>query len=349
MRELSVTFKLLDKNTYRRMGLLEFWSPVDVVAILVSFDMQTNGLCELADASEHQSRLFNDYDGYFDGLIQSGKLKYDHNNNLVNKEELLGCLEANNILKLDIVRLKRFLSCDEAPDQLATKDSKTEISEVESPKHFYRFEKTQKGWDLQFEDVVLRDVKDLRGMKYIKILLEHPEEKISVFKLQEFAGTASSSTDNSDDDDSEANQHGECLDIPRDNVTFKAGVNAWQSSDQQAIQSYKISLGEIKEKLNSALACKIQNKSKIQRLESDMESLEKQIKEASYRPKDPQVELNRKRLLNSITYAITMIGKLEKICNHHDKPISRHLKRHIRTGVSCSYFIKKEDAPVWVL
>lgn len=125
-----ITFKLFDKYNYRRMGLVGDWSLGDAVLVLASFDMQTNGLCELKDAAEHQSRLYNDYVAYVMSLIDSGKLKHDEDNNLINKDELLELMEANNVLKLDVAKLKRFLSCEEEPNTSIPVEEITHVAAV---------------------------------------------------------------------------------------------------------------------------------------------------------------------------------------------------------------------------
>lgn len=392
-------FQRHDQFDYQRFIIDEHWYVRPTIVMLTSFYMEVNGLFDQGDPVETFAKIYSNYmnfivyRGLLEGPVQFANMDEDNSepdavdldSARFRREELYTFIENNNIIRLNVDRLKRFISGEEKPatpisavlaiskskpdvaiaiekstpetfitPTVADEDIQIEPDSIKEPDNQYCFMKTDKGWDLQFEDVVLRGVKNLRGMKYIKKLLEHPNEKIDVFKLQEFAGEASYSEDeeqNNDDDFDGDHNASENTDELNDNSsgkeTPKVGVNAWISSDQKAVDEYKVKLSEAEDKLKVALACNIRNKSKIQRLEKDIENYEKYIREASYRPKDPQVELNRKRLLNSITYAIKNIGKLEKLSNNYDKPMFRHLRRHIRTGSSCSYYINKDEAPLW--
>jgi len=378
-------FQRLDQFDYQKFIIDTHWYIEPTIVMLASFYMEVNGLFEQGDPVEAFAKIYSNYTNFvvYGGLL-GGHINFtnmdetDDDPDAVNmdcarfrRESLFEYIENNNIIRLDVDLLKRFISGDEKPAAplsavMTTYEGKTDTATLIEPTgvdedinvelasdNQYCFIKTDKGWDLQFENVVLRDVKNLRGIKYIKILLEHPNLKIDVFKLQEFAGGASYSGNeekhdtDSDNDHSNSDSNDTWHDNTSDKEAPKGGVNAWISSDQKAIDEYKVKLSEAKDKLKVALAGKIRNKSKIQHLENDIENYEKFIREARYRPKDPHVETNRKRLLNSITYAITSIGKLEKLCNHYDKPLSRHLRRHIRTGSSCSYYINNDEAPPW--
>lgn len=150
----SISFELYDKYDYQRLGLIDDWSIDSLVVMLVSFNMQTSELCDIEDAAYHQSQLFSNYLEYFFGLLRSGKLKYeniyrlkdfDENGDLpgvdvlstgfstVKKEDILEYLEANNVLRLDIPRLKRFLSGDEVPNVSTSVKEKVPIAAVTKP------------------------------------------------------------------------------------------------------------------------------------------------------------------------------------------------------------------------
>lgn len=199
----------------------------------------------------------------------------------------------------------------------------------------YRFVKADKGWNLQFEDVVLNGVKDWTGMSYIRILLQNPDQDISVIKLQGLAGTG----------DPEPSKQGYYNIADYDSP--EGGIPAWETSDKKAIQEYKVQISIIENKLKEARACKVQNKSKIERLEKDKAAYESQLNEASYQGKDPKVDKARKSVLKVIADTIKSIRKLEELCNYNDKPISSHFSRYIKTGASCSYVTSGDNPPSW--
>jgi len=221
--------------------------------------------------------------------------------------------------------------------------------EPASADHRYCFLKTDKGWNLKFNDVVLQGVKDWAGMSYIKILLQNPDQKIGVIKLQELVGTANlEPNDNAEDvpDTCVTMDHYEYGNVPENNVSV-GGIDLWESSDQRATQEYKEQIDIIENKLKEARACKVQNKSKIERLEKDKAAFESQLNEASYKGKDPIVDKARRSVLKVITDTIKNIRKLEELCNYNDRPVSSHLTRCIKTGASCSYVTSGDNPPSW--
>lgn len=184
-------------------------------------------------------------------------------------------------------------------------------------------------------------------MEYIEILLQNPGKKINIYKLQEVAGSAVSTGEEEPYNDNSSEGVAEGYYDPSGKEAPKLGINAWQSSDDKAVQEYKVELGKLEEQLEAERSKDIQNRSKIKRFEKDIRVIKQHIDEASYKPKDPEAEKNRKRVLSCITYSINKIGKLEKLAEYHDRPLSRHLSRNIRTGFLCSYCIKEGDLPLW--
>lgn len=196
----------------------------------------------------------------------------------------------------------------------------------------YNFIQTERGWSLQFGDVELRGVKDQVGLRFIKILLQNPGEKISVLKLQELIGDVGTEQ-----------EHEDCDYLDDDYDAGGSGVSAWEALDARAIQEYKAKLAMIEE----ALSIKTYDDETIDRLKKEKVAIEAQLREASYRHKDPEIEKNRKRILKNITDAIKAVRKLEELYNHNDRPLSSHLSRFIKTGASCSYTATGDDVPPW--
>jgi hypothetical protein len=208
----SPIFHLFDKYDYQKLEITESWLLGDVIKMLISFYMQTNDLCNLEEYAEDQSRLFDNYCNYFFGILHAGKLKhkniygeydtdqYEPGEHIgtgvtwVNKDELLNYLESNNVLKLDIARLKRFLTWDEfpnnletvnrnlisndeadsnqqgvtEPDQLMNNGSSSNITDVLSK---YVFKCKNHYWDVVYDGKQIL-VKDSLGIKYIAYLIK---------------------------------------------------------------------------------------------------------------------------------------------------------------------------------
>jgi hypothetical protein len=200
-----------------------------------------------------------------------------------------------------------------------------------------RFQKTDKGWTLQYEGAKLPGVKDWLGLSYIKVLLSTPGVPINVFELQRMAGDSGDLQDLSRLEDWDRHKD--------DNYT--CGVDeTWASLDPTAKTSYLDRLKVINIEMTDAR--KRQDQAKIDTLKKEAEFIQKALQEGASKSKDPEVELNRKRVLKAITDAIKNIGKLEEAFNYHDKPISRHLRRYIRTGAYCSYVPNADEPCEWV-
>jgi len=234
-----------------------------------------------------------------------------------------------------------------------------DISTVQITDHRYRFEKAAKGWNLQYDDVVLNGVKDWAGMKYIKMLLQNPGKVMDVLKLQTLLGSVNIETEVLDHNESEVNGEFENdfnVDEIGDGQEYIDSAdtsppnyrnNAWETVDARAIQEYRESVAKIEEQLKSARSSNVLNKTKIQRLENAKTEIEKYLNEANYKPKDPDVEKARKSVSKAIMDAFKKIKKLEELSNYNDKPIYSHLKRYIKTGSCCSYTAEDDNLPPW--
>jgi hypothetical protein len=189
---------------------------------------------------------------------------------------------------------------------------------------------------MQYEDVVLLGVKGLVGMAYIKVLLENPGVKIGVLDLQRLAG-----------DSDIGGQQGYAQDCYGDDdaESTGGGVAAWEALDTTAKGSYRNRLEVIAAEVKNARNAGDQTK--VGALIKEAEFIQKALQQGSFKPKDPEIDKNRKRVAKTINYAIANIGKLEKLCGFNDKPMSRHLSRYIETGSFCSYTAGDDNLPSW--
>lgn len=216
----------------------------------------------------------------------------------------------------------------------------------------YQFEKVNGVWSIAYKDVVLKGVKSVLGLDIIKVLLQNPNTKFSVIHLQQLTGTHEVGSNE------EGGYHGveqdgwpdqSYLNYSPDsnNLQIDMSSHSWAHSDDTAIKNYKGRIAEIDTLLEAARAGSAVNRSKIQRLEKEREEIEAHLAEANRRPKDPELEKHRKKITKNINEAIAKIGNLESMHGYNDKPISKHLNRHIRKGVCCSYEIDESVLPAW--
>jgi len=382
----------LDQFDYERFGLSGRWYFRDTVIMLTSFEMEAKGYYQAQNYKSIYSKIYDKYMDYFCDCMWSRKFQYvdgildehlgcipegtaisfDLDRANFSQEDFLTYLASDPKIKIDLDKLKKYLSGDEVPflsvhigqqmeaqnilkpcsqdkvDEVGapTKDIKCEretsrssaSSEYVGSTDQYRFEKTGKGWFLQFDYACLPGVKDWLGMSYIKVLLQNPGQKIDVVKLQQLVGFGEIQ-----DIDSDA-EYEKYEDVD-DNVNSWDRSSGWEIADQKAVKAYHTRIREIDDLMDDCR--KNHDNSKIEALNMEKEALEKTIKEASFRPKDPELEKNRKKVRKSISDTIAAIRKLEDIYNYNDKPISGHLSRYIKTGASCSYTPQDDDIPSW--
>lgn len=365
-----------DKFDYENMGMDDRWYIQNTVKMLTCFEMETKGYYTHDDLDTIYNKIYAKYQLFIQDAISNGYLTHLTPNAadyagyagidvsyVVHSEttsflqnDFIEYITINNKTRIDIEKLKRYLTGEEAPlitiprttrpeeqrrivvqatDDGAGSDTSHTSGPIALDGADYRFEKTDKGWKLQYDDVTLNGVKDWTGMSYIELLLKHPGQKIFVLKLLELTSISGSKSDCQEGFDADINE------------ISGGGINAWEVNDLQAIREYKDRLLQIEEQLTASRVGNIRNTSKIERLEKEKEAIEAQLKEGSYRPKDPVVEKARKSVSNAIEDAINKIGQLEGLSNYNDKPISRHLKRFINKGASCSYTAKDDNLPSW--
>jgi hypothetical protein len=238
-------FKRFDQFDYQRFGIENYWYARKTLAMLVSFYMEANELFEKDDPVVTFNKLHSNFRIFIVSKgLSSGKVKFEnmvgeHENtyyepgavDLVracfHKEDLLSYIESNNVIKLDVPRLRKFLSGDEKPNipavvyepqapnveslvpsqpvptvVEAVKPDACKMESQSQPKrltHQFIFQKTGKTWTLQFEDACLTGVKDWAGMDYIKLLLYNPGKLVNVLQMQALVGNGGLQVDNDED------------------------------------------------------------------------------------------------------------------------------------------------------
>jgi hypothetical protein len=201
----------------------------------------------------------------------------------------------------------------------------------------YRFEKVGTAWNLQYGDAVLVGVKDWLGMTYLKTLLQNPGVKVSVLDLQQLAGDGDNDGRQVDEQDG--------YDYGDDDSGNGGGVAAWETIDSTAKGAYRNRLEVIAIEIEAARNAG--DKTKVGALIKEAQIIQKALQQGSFKPKDPVIETNRKRVAKVLTDTLKNIRKLEDAYNYNDHPISGHLKRHIKKGAFCSYIVDAAKLPAW--
>ena len=410
----------LDQLDYERFGVTERWCLNDTIMLLTCFEMETRGFFSQSESQVKYDKIFDKYKDVLSDCLFKCKFEYengctpdsqlaatiehygvigfDFDRANFDRDMFLDYVESSPQFKVDVVKLRRFISGDEYPVEHVVKEPSAKEVVVEkqvvrtgvnsdattsagsenvgasedptqvSDENAYCFERVGSSWRIKFQDVELRGVKTIVGLDVIKILLQNPNEKISVLQLQSITATKDDEegspdkgrgqrktpegdySDRSNDDwgysdgsddlgsnDPESNElgYGRCLSV------------AWEPSDEAAIQAYRKHIAEIEEQLRVARGGSVVNRSKIERLQKEKEAIEAHLAESTRKPKDPELEKNRKKVYKNITEAIAKISKLEEMAGYHDKLMSKHLSRHIQKGTNCTYQIEESVLPKW--
>lgn len=219
----------------------------------------------------------------------------------------------------------------------------------------YYFELTGKSWNLQYDDVRLNGVKHSVGMDYIKYLLQRPGSKVGVVDLDVYVGAGDRELDEPAQDEPQDNanlnsddeMHGiDYSDVAND-YTPNCHNTAWDAIDPQSVRENEDRLAQIDAEIKAARSGASFNRSRVKRLEDEQAAIELYLKDANSKPKDPQIEKIRKRILKAVKDTIAKIRRLEEMCNYNDKLLSNHLSRNIKTGSYCSYMAEGDNLPPW--
>jgi hypothetical protein len=367
-------WKRLDQFDYEIIGVEEWWSINKTAQMLTSFEMENKGYFDREDANAVFSKLFNKYEKYIINILTVCSFEINTPPNalpesyfpkdtiLINpltttfpQKAFIDDVDKNNTLKVDIDRLRRFLSGDEAPNvctpirqEIVPQDAT--IQQVYEPtvhinaktndvgKDQYRFEKTAQSWNLQFGDVELIGVKDLVGMDYIKLLLMNPGEPIGVIEMQamlnpEYIKAAG------------RNRRGEL-----DDQTESASSN----SNHAKVKGMKTSLDKLKRRLQELSQERNELDSdydhiELERIDNETACIEQEIDRIRYsKDEDPEIKRNRDKISKNITAALNNIKDVEQRKGHKDAPLYNYLELHIKTGSTCEYTPPVINPPQWL-
>lgn len=348
----------LDMFDYESLGVKERWSPRVTILLLTSFEMETKGYYGRVDAHKAYATIYSKYHEVVMRPLYKKLLCYspgpeineedpdsiDMDRAMIKQEDLMTYLEEYNRAQVDIAKLKRFLLGQETAEiATVSKDApvqKVKAEEVISEQtkrvnHGFRFEKRGAVWSLEYEDIKLQGVKDWVGLGYIKHLLQNPRKQIGVIDLQRLVG----------DEHPEGHREPDVYEEVEDAQC--GGINAWEELDDTAKADYCKRLQSIEVEIRAARKANVSDV--VEKLLQEAKMIERELKSSSFRPKDPEIEKNRKRVTKAIKDAIANIMGLEEYQNRNDRPLSAHLKRYIRTGSFCSYCIEDAELPPWQL
>lgn len=133
---------------YQKFILTDYWFVRPTVVMLTSFHMEVNGLFDQGDPVETFSELYIKFSDFivYDWLLREGRDKYtninandddepgsvDFDKARFRRDDLFNFITKNNTIKLDIERLKRFISGNAVPAELSyntTSPSKEDAKE----------------------------------------------------------------------------------------------------------------------------------------------------------------------------------------------------------------------------
>ena len=195
----------------------------------------------------------------------------------------------------------------------------------------YRFEKIGQSWELEFENV-LKGVKHLAGMDYIKILLQNPNKKISVFELQAMLNPDTRQMEIEPDENSQGA-------LPRtDNKLSSKSVSLKNLNDKL------LALAKEREELEDYEFFE------QERIDSEVAKIAEEIDRIRYSREgdnNPEIKSNRDKVFNCINKARKNIKEREIREGYEDTPLYNFLKLHIKTGSTPSYTPPIIDPPQW--
>lgn len=169
-----------------------------------------------------------------------------------------------------------------------------------------------------------------KGIKYIKLLVQHPTKVYSVNSLDLLVNpSVASDTDESILDDFGNDANGDANYLISNNVASALD----DAIDELAIKSYKKRLQDLKEQIEDSK--ERGDEDKQQELEKEEDNIKKYLianlnNLGRSRALDSAYDNKRKAILNAITRAINQIALI-------DEALATHLRSSITTGSSCSY------------
>jgi len=176
-------------------------------------------------------------------------------------------------------------------------------------------------WQILYEGKCLH-IQSLKGLFYLRHLLQHPDDKIHVSSLaalgDHYSRPGRSTADRG-------------LDVPPDPPLLAHDLGG--VIDSRAAREYRTKLDELRSELEEASQwADLGRAASIQR---EIEFIEKELASAyglngQLRKLDDQIERMRKAVTNCIRDSIVRIAK-------QNPALGRHLSNAIRTGLFCQY------------
>jgi len=202
-------------------------------------------------------------------------------------------------------------------------------TEAQRPAQSAIFRDEGEYWQILYEDRCIR-IRSLKGLFYLRHLLQHPGDKIHVSSLaalgDHYSRPGRSTADRG-------------LDVPPDPPLLAHDLGG--VIDSRAAREYRTKLDELRSELEEASQwADLGRAASIQR---EIEFIEKELASAyglngQLRKLDDQIERMRKAVTNCIRDSIVRIAK-------QNPALGRHLSNAIRTGLLCRY--SPENTVCW--
>ena len=189
-----------------------------------------------------------------------------------------------------------------------------EQASAEEPLAAQLFQREGDFWTLAFGGQVCR-LKDSRGLHYLAILLQHPNEEIHALRLVTGDVAPPTTTDSASE------------------ALLSQLSDAGELLDPQARAAYSQRLNELRQELDEAQT--FHDLARADQLQTEIEFLSHELSQAvglSGRPRKAGSAAERARV--SVTRTIR--AALTKIQENHPQ-LDEHLRRTIKTGAFCSY------------
>lgn len=209
----------------------------------------------------------------------------------------------------------------------------------------YMFRKKLQAWEVRFGNLTLDGVKDLLGMTYIQLLLQHGDQHLDVFELDGLAGYHTSTPNQDDDSDDNVSESSE---------QYSNNLSEYAEApdavlDDQARRQYREELDRLK--ANLEIAEETGDSAAQAAIRQEMEFYARELNRATglagrSRQLNASSEKYRKRIRKAISDALDNIRLLETRQGHQDSPIAAHLSKCIKKGVTCYYDNTLNNPPI---
>lgn len=179
-------------------------------------------------------------------------------------------------------------------------------------------------WSIVYEGQTTR-LRDLKGLRYLALLLSHPGRDFHVFDLA--APTSAQPAPGG----------------PGDVSLGARFVDAGPLLDSRAKAAYRRRLADIQEDIDEATS--MGDTSRAEQARTEREFLLKELSRAvGLGGRDRRASLSSERARVSVTRALRLA--IERISQHHPK-LGEHLCRSVRTGTYCAYMPDCQLPTVW--